>query len=117
MIGLSGSNGESVPNETMNPLFLFELFQTTVVPDFTQNNWLVRVLGISAFTLAESEDLVMSIVHTAEADPQVFEALHMFSGFASSHMYLLFFCACAVVQFSERTLNNKSTVLAALNLR
>src|SRR3954465_7956524 len=98
MIGPSGSNGESVPKETMNPLFLFELFHTTVVPALTQTNWLFRVLGIFAFTFAESEDLVMSIVHTAEADPQVFEALHMLSGCASSHMYLLFFCACAVVQ-------------------
>jgi len=38
MIGPSGSNGESVPNETMNPLFLFELFHITVVPAFMQNN-------------------------------------------------------------------------------
>src|SRR6266576_3062639 len=117
MIGLSGSNGESVPNETINPLFLFELFHTTVVPALTQKNWLFRVSRISAFTFAESADRVMSTVHIDEADPQVFEALHMFSGCASSHMYLLFFCACAVVQFSERKLNNRSAVVAALNLR
>src|SRR3954453_2891078 len=117
MIGRSGSNGESVPNETMNPLFLLELFQTTAVPALTQNSWLLCVLGISGFTFAESEDLVMSTVHAEETDPQVFEALHMLSGCASSHMYLLFFCACAVVQFKGRTPNNKSTVVAALNLR
>jgi hypothetical protein len=99
----------------MNPLFLFELFHTTVVPALTQTSWLFRVLGISAFTFAESEDLVMSIVHTDEADPQVFEALHMLSGRASSHMYLLFFCACAVVQFRERTLDNKNNAVAALS--
>ena len=48
MIGPSGSNGESVPNETMNPLFLFELFHTTVVPALMQNNWLFWVLEFQA---------------------------------------------------------------------
>ena len=54
---VSGSNGESVPNETMNPLFLFELIHTTVVPALMQNNWLFFALGIPGFTLAESADL------------------------------------------------------------
>ena len=68
MIGLSGSNGESVPNEIMNPLFLFELIHTTVVPALMQKNWLFLALGISGFTLAELPDLVTSIVHGDEAD-------------------------------------------------
>jgi len=115
MIGLSGSNGESVPNETMNPLFLFELFHTTVVPALTQNNRPFPASGMSAFTFAEVADLVMSIVHTDEAEPQVFEALHMLSGWSSSHMYLLFFCACAVVELRRMALDNKSTVAPLLS--
>ena len=80
MIGPSGSNGESVPNDTMNPLFLFELVHTTVVPVLMQNNWLFFAFGIPGFTLEESADLVMSIVHFDEAEPQVLAALHMLSG-------------------------------------
>src|ERR1700741_3268106 len=91
MIGPSGSNGESVPNETINPLFLFELFHTTVVPDLMQNNWLFFASGILGFTLAESDPLLMSMVHCDEAEPQVLAALHMFSGWVSSHEYLPFF--------------------------
>ena len=53
MIGPSGSNGESLPKETMNPLFLFELIHTTVVPAFMQNSWLFFASGIPGFTLAE----------------------------------------------------------------
>src|ERR1700742_2497271 len=101
MIGSSGSNGESVPNETVKPLFLFEVIHTTGVPALMQNNWLFFALGIPGFTLAELADLVMSIVHGDEAEPQVLAALHMLSGCASSHTYLLFFCACAVVQLSR----------------
>src|SRR5690242_19963330 len=101
MIGLSGSNGESVPNETMNPLFLFELFHTTVVPALTQNRWPFPASGISALTFAELADLVMLIVHADEADPHVFETLHLFSGWSSSHIYLPFFCAWAVVQLKN----------------
>ena len=76
MIGPSGSNGESVPNETMNPLFLFELIHTTVVTALVQKNWLFFALGISGFTLEESPALLMSIVHADEAEPQVLAALH-----------------------------------------
>jgi hypothetical protein len=75
-IGPSGSNGESVPNETMNPLFLFELVQTTVVPVLMQNNWLFFAPGMLGFMLAESADLLMSTVHVDEGEPQVLAALH-----------------------------------------
>ena len=115
IIGPSGSNGESVPNPTMNPWFLFELFHTTVVPALMQKNWLFLALGIPGFTLAELADLVMSIVHGDEAEPQVLAALHMLSGCASSHTYLLFFCACAAVQLSRTTQDNKSNALQMFN--
>src|SRR4029077_1896510 len=108
MIGLSGSNGESVPKETINPLFLFELFQTTVVPALIQKKRLFFALGMPAFTLAELAPLVMSIVHGDEADPQVFSAVPMLSGWSSSHTYLPFFCACAVPQFSRTTQDNSN---------
>jgi hypothetical protein len=65
--------------------------------------------------LAELEDLVISTVQTDEADPHVFEAVHMLSGDASSHIYLLFFCACAVVQFRERTIHKKNSVVPPLS--
>jgi hypothetical protein len=52
------SHLESVPNETMNPLFLFELIHTTVVPALMQNNWLFLALGIPGFTLEELPDRV-----------------------------------------------------------
>ena len=90
MIGSSGSNGESVPNETMNPLFLFELVHSTVVPAAMQKNWLSFALGILGFTLAELPDLVMSIVHGDESEPQVLAALQRLEGCFSSQTYLLF---------------------------
>jgi hypothetical protein len=75
-IGPSGVNGELVPNETMNPLFLFELIHTTVVPALTQNSWLFFALGTSGFTLAELADLLTSTVQVDEIEPQVLAALH-----------------------------------------
>jgi hypothetical protein len=45
------------------------------------------------FTLQELAPRVISIVHGDEADPQVLAALHMLSGCASSHAYLLLFWA------------------------
>jgi hypothetical protein len=38
MMGSSGVKGESVPKETMNPVFLFEVIHMTVVPALTQKN-------------------------------------------------------------------------------
>src|SRR5712664_4813419 len=108
MRGSSGSNGESVPNETMNPLFLFELFHTTVVPALMQKKWLFFALVISGFTLAESADLLTSTVHGDEGEPQVLAALHMLSGCSSSHAYLPFFCACTVAELSRTTKENIS---------
>src|SRR5271168_3299155 len=102
MIGPSGSNGESVPNETMNPLFLFELVHTTVVPALIQNSWLFFAPEILGFTLAESELLLMSMVHCDEPEPHVLAALHMFSGCVSSHAYLPLVWAWAVTQFNRR---------------
>ena len=52
-MGPSGSNGESVPNETMKPLFLLELIHITAVPDLMQqNNLLFCASLITGFTLA-----------------------------------------------------------------
>jgi hypothetical protein len=110
MIGASGSNGESVPNDTMNPLFLFELIQTTVVPALTQKNWLFFALGMPGFTSEEVPDLVTSIVHEDEGEPQVLAALHMLSGRSSSHTYLLFFCACTVAQIRKTTHDKNNTL-------
>jgi hypothetical protein len=61
-------------------------------------------------------DLVTLIVHSDEADPQVFEALHMFSGCASSHVYLLFFWAWADIQLRNKAPDNKSPVALTLSL-
>jgi hypothetical protein len=60
----------------MNPLFLFELIHTTVVPALTQNNWLFFAFGIPGFTLAELADLLTSTVHVDDTEPQVLAALH-----------------------------------------
>src|ERR1039457_3765936 len=108
MIGLSGSNGESVPNETTNPVFLFELIHTVVVPALMQKNWLFFALGTPGFTLDELPDLVMSTSHGVEAETQVLAAVHILAGCASSQTYLLFFCACSVVQISNTMQGNKS---------
>src|ERR1700685_973093 len=114
MIGSSGSNGESVPNETMNPLFLFELIHTTVVPALMQNNWLFFASGISGFTLAEFDPLRISIVQADEAEPQVLAAVHMLSGCGSSHAYLPFFCACAVAHARRTRQDSKNNELQVL---
>jgi len=45
-----------------------------------QKNWLFVALGIPGFTLEALPDLVMSIMHGDEAEPQVLAALHMLSG-------------------------------------
>ena len=89
MIGSSGSNGESVPNETMKPVFLFEVIHTTVVPFLMQKNWLFFALGMPGLTLEDWPALVMSIVHGADAEPQVLAAVHKLAGSGSSHAYLL----------------------------
>jgi hypothetical protein len=57
----------------------------------------------------------MSIVHCAEVEPQVLAALHMLSGCTSSHVYLPFFCACAVGQFTRTMQDNSSNELQMLN--
>ena len=116
MIGSSGSNGESVPNETLNPLFFFELNHTTVVPALMQKNWLFFASGMLGFTLAELDDLVMSILQADDAEPQVLAALHMVSGRSSSHMYLLFFSACAKPAVRRTMQVGKSNALQVLNL-
>jgi len=67
--------------------------------------------------LEELPALVMSILHGAVDEPQVLAALHMLSGCASSHTYLLFFCACAATQFSKAMQVNKSDALQILNFR
>jgi hypothetical protein len=65
--------------------------------------------------LALLPDLVMSIVHGDEAEPQVFAALQMLSGRLSSHTYLLFFCACASAQLSRMMQDNTSGALKVFN--
>jgi hypothetical protein len=101
----------------MYQVMVIDEIHTTVVPALMQNNWLFFALGIPGFTLAESDPLVMSIVHTDEGEPQVLAALHMLSGCSSSHTYLLFFCACAVAELGRTTKNNKSKALQLLNCR
>ena len=116
IIGVSGLNGESVPNATMNPVFFFELVQTTVVPAFTQNNWLFRTLGMLGLTLEELTDRVMSTVQGDDAEPHVLAALHMLSGCDSSQAYLLFVCALA--QAELRTAHkSKNDVVVPVRLR
>jgi hypothetical protein len=66
--------------------------------------------GMLGFTLADVFDLVTSIVHGDDADPQVLPALHMLSGFGSSHTYLLFFCAFAAAQVRSMKQAKKSDV-------
>src|SRR5690348_5087270 len=114
MIGSSGSNGESVPNETVNPCF-FEVIHTTVVPALIQKNWLFFASWMPGFTLAELDPLVMSIVHGVEAEPQVLPVLHLDSGFSSSHTYLFFFCACAGPPARRTMQVEKSNALPAMN--
>jgi hypothetical protein len=113
MIGRSGSNGESVPNDTVNPWFLLELIHTTVVPVLIQKNWLFFAFGTLGFTLAELADLLMLIVHGDEAEPQVLTVLHMVSGCGSSHAYLLFACASSSVRRTMQV--EKSNALLVLN--
>ena len=91
----------------MNPLFLLELIHTTVVPALIQKNWLFFALGIPGFTLAESADLVTSIVQGDEAEPQVLAALHMLSGCASSHTYLLSFVSTRLRNFKQNDAKNE----------
>jgi hypothetical protein len=107
--------GESVPNDTMNPVFLFEVIHTTVVPALTQKNWLFLAFGISGLTLDELPALVISTVQGAEADPQVLAAVHRIAGSGSSHTYLLFFCAWAAVKVRSTTQDNTSTALKEVN--
>jgi hypothetical protein len=114
MIWSSGSKGESAPNETVNPLFLFELIHTTVVPALMQKNWLFFAFGIAGFALAELADLVMSIVHADAGEPQMLAALHILSGCGSSHAYL-FFCACAVAQPSRTLPDSRRNALQLAN--
>ena len=91
MIGSSGSNGESVPNETMKPVFLFEVIQTVVVPFLMQKNWLFFALGMPGFTLEELPALVMSTVQGADAEPQVLAAVHRLAGLRFvAHILALF---------------------------
>src|SRR5215471_14635939 len=113
MIGVSGSKGESVPKETMNPWLFFGLIHTTVVPALTQKNGLSFALAIAGFTRAESRDLVTLTVHVEVGEPQVLSGLQRLSGCGSSHAYLLFFCACKVVQ-PRRTQNNIRSVRKVL---
>ena len=64
--------------------------------------------------MAESDPLLMSMVHCDEVEPHVLTALHMFSVCASSHAYLPLFCACAVAQFHRRMQHNNGIVVETL---
>jgi hypothetical protein len=85
MMGSSGVKGESSGKETMNPMFLFDDIQVTVVPALTQKNWLFLAPGIPGLTLAPLPARLISTVHGAEADPQVLAAEHRLAGAASPH--------------------------------
>jgi hypothetical protein len=116
-IGPSGSNGESVPNEAMNPLLLFEVIHSTVVPALTQNSLLFFASGMLGFTLAELDPLLMSTLHGDESEPQVLAAVHRFSNSFSSHAYLLVFCDCMGAQIRTAKEDNKTNLLQGLNCR
>jgi hypothetical protein len=88
-MGASGSKGESVPNETENPVFLLDDIHVTFVPALTPKNWLFFALSNPGFTFAALPDLVMFTLRSSVADPQVLAALHIVSGFGSLHTYLL----------------------------
>ena len=92
MIGSSGINGESVPNEIMKPVFLLEVIQMTVVPLLTQKSWLFLAFGTLGLTLAELPDLVMLTVQGFVAEPQVLSAVHKLAGSGSLHANLLLAC-------------------------
>jgi hypothetical protein len=80
-----------------------------------QKNWLFFALGMPGFTLEELADLVMSIVHEDEVEPQVLAAVHMLSGCPSSHTYLLFFCACVATQLRRRIQHSEKNAFQALH--
>jgi len=85
----AGSKGAEGPKSTTNPVFLDMLFHVMVVPVFTQKGIFDFAPGISGVTAADSAVLLMSTVQGAVADPQVFLAVHMLSGFGSEQRYLL----------------------------
>jgi len=89
MAAPAGSKGAEGPKSTTNPVFFDRLFQVMVVPLFTQKGALDFAPGISGVTAAESAVLFTSIVQGAVADPHVFLAVHMLSGFGSEQIYLL----------------------------
>jgi hypothetical protein len=89
-------------------VFLLEVIQTTDVPALMQKNWLPFASGTPGLTEAPSPDFLTSIVHTADADPQVLAAVHLSSGFGSSQMYLLF--AWVSVLPSKRTVDANTTL-------
>src|SRR5215469_3016300 len=57
-------------------------------------------------TLEELTDRVMSTVHGEDAEPHVFAALHMLSGWGSLQAYLLF---CALANAGLKTIQNNKT--------
>ena len=68
---------------------LLVVFQVTVVPTLTQNAALLLALGMLEVVEAPSDVRFTSTVQGAEADPQVFAALHSCSGLGSEQAYLL----------------------------
>jgi hypothetical protein len=72
------------------------LVHWTFVPTFTQKSELLLAPGMPGVDEAEFDVRFTSTTQVAEAEPQVFAALHICAGFASAQTYLLFFdCAVA----------------------
>ena len=75
-MGSSGSNGESLPKDTMKPVFLFEVIQTTVVPALIQKNWLFVAFGTPGLTFDELPALAR-FIHDLEDTKGLFCYKHV----------------------------------------
>ncbi len=82
-----------------------------------QKNWLFLAFGMPGLTLEELPALVTSMVQGAEAEPHVLAASHCLLVVASSQTYLLFFCACALVETIKTIQGNKSNKIQVPNRR
>jgi hypothetical protein len=90
-------------------MFLAVDCQVTVVPVLTQNKGLPFAFGMLGVAVAEFDVRFTSIVHAAEAEPQVLLALHWLAGWGSVQAYLLTFFdwAAAEMDSSNKPRKNK----------
>jgi len=74
---------------TIKPMPFWVLFQTTVVPGFTQNRELPFAFGMPGVADAASSVRFTSTVHGLEGDPQVWAKVHVCAEVGSVQAYLL----------------------------